>query len=376
MGKAATQLLHLQYRYGVRPLLFLLPSEVVHERLTLIGEQIGQSKFLRQFLASMLATADTRLSQDLFGIHFSSPIGLSAGFDYKAQLTMVASSLGFGFETIGTITNHAYAGNPSPRLGRLVKSKSLLVNKGFKNTGVDSVLAKLSSQSFSLPVGISIGRTNSRKITTVQDSIQDICEAFTKVKESKIPFSYYELNISCPNLFGNVSFYPPQHLKQLLTAVFAVGISKPLFIKMPIEKSDEEVVDMLEVITQFPVSAVIFGNLQKNRQDPSLVRKEMLKYPVGNFSGKPTQRRSDELIALTYRLYGKRVPIIGCGGVFTAADAYRKICLGASLVQMITGLIFEGPQVVSEINQGLGELLRRDGFSTIAEAVGVASKKK
>jgi dihydroorotate dehydrogenase len=365
------QVLHKSYRYGIRPLLFRFSSESVHEVLTNTGEAFGKSPIIRTSLSKLLTVNEHSLEQTFFHIPFSNPIGLSAGFDYKAQLTQLTPSLGFGFETIGTITNNPYAGNPKPQLGRLVKSRSLLVNKGFKNEGMQAVLTKLSGKQFGIPVGVSIGRTNSRVLMTQQQSIQDICQAFQKAEQSQVPFSYYELNISCPNLFGDVTFYPPKNLHELLHEITKLKLSKPLFLKMPIEKSNEEVKKMLEVSVQFPVQGVIFGNLQKNRNDPALLPEEVRKYPIGNFSGKPTQKRSDELIEYAYKHYGKRLLIIGCGGVFSAEDAYRKIRLGASLVQLITGLIFEGPQLISEINCGLIRLLRKDGFLHISETIGI-----
>lgn len=374
MKSSLIQLFHTSYRYGARPLLFRFPSESVHEVLINAGEAIGDTPLLRKGVSMLFVDTNSSLAQTFFGIPFAHPVGLSAGFDYKAQLTQILPSLGFGFETIGTITNFPYEGNAKPRLGRLIRSQSLLVNKGFKNEGIDAVLTKLSSKQFTIPIGISIGRTNSRILTTQKQSVKDICQAFQKVEQSKIPFSYYELNISCPNLFGNVTFYPPKNLRELLDEITKLKLSKPLFLKMPIEKSNEEVEKMLEVIVQFPVKGVIFGNLQKNRKDPALLPEEVFKYPVGNFSGKPTQKRSDELITYTYKRYGKRLLIIGCGGVFSAEDAYRKIRLGASLVQLISGLIFEGPQLINEINNGLVILLRKDGFSHISEAIGINHK--
>ena len=137
---------------------------------------------------------------------------------------------------------------------------------------------------------------------------------------------------------------------------------------MPIEKSDEDVFKMLKVIVEFKfIKGVIFGNLQKDRKDPSLDQEEVRKFPVGNFSGKPCEKRSNELIKLCYKKYGKRLIIIGCGGVFSAEDAYQKIKLGASLVQLITGMVFQGPQLIPQINFGLAELLKKDGFKHISQ---------
>ncbi|HEU0050898.1 MAG TPA: quinone-dependent dihydroorotate dehydrogenase, partial [Patescibacteria group bacterium] len=187
---------------------------------------------------------------------------------------------------------------------------------------------------------------------------------------SPVPFSFFELNVSCPNLLSPVDFYEPAHLSELLTRILSGGLQKPLFIKMPISESDHQTRLMLDVIVRFPVAGIIFGNLQKNRQDPALVPEEVTQAGKGHFSGKPTEQRSNELIALAYREYGHRLTIIGCGGIFSAEDAYKKISAGASLVQLITGMVYEGPQLIGEINSGLVRLLKRDGFVSIREAIG------
>jgi dihydroorotate dehydrogenase subfamily 2 len=366
-------LISFLYRWVVRPILFRFDSEKVHARLTIVGEFIGNHNALTHITQKALRVDDDSLHQNLHGIGFNNPIGLAAGFDYEARLMHVLPSIGFGFGSVGTITNKSYEGNPYPRLGRLIKSKSLLVNKGFKNEGIDAVVKKLSGKQFTIPIGISIGKTNAReqaKQMTQDEAVRDVVSAFTKAKAGNLAVAYYELNISCPNLYGAVEFYSPGHLKDLLSAVTALDLTKPLFIKMPIEKTDREALAMLDVIVQFPVAGVIFGNLQKNRADPAIRPEEAARYPVGNFSGKPTQRRSDELIRLAYKAYGAKLTIIGCGGVFCAEDAYRKIRLGASLVQLITGLIYQGPQLPAEINAGLVRLLKKDGLKSISDAQG------
>ena len=140
---------------------------------------------------------------------------------------------------------------------------------------------------------------------------------------------------------------------------------------MPIEKSDREFFDILEVIMQFPIHGIIIGNLQKNRRDPAFNLQEVSRFTKGNFSGKPCWKRSNELIQFAYKHYGKKLTIIGCGGVFSAEDAYAKIKLGATLVQLITGMIYEGPTLIGQINQGLVKLLKRDGLTHISQAIRV-----
>ncbi len=360
----------LIYKNIAKPLFFLFDPEIIHNTITSLGELAGNISPANSLLKKIFAKKNKKLEQTFFDIKFFNPIGLAAGFDYYAKLTQILPSMGFGFQTIGTITNGEYEGNPKPRLGRLPKSKSLMVNKGYKNKGATKTANKLTNKNFVIPVGISIGKTNTRKKETQLDAVNDIISAFKIFETSSVKNSYYELNISCPNLYGNISFYPPKNLDELLSAVDKLKVQKPIFIKMPINETDNATKKMLDVIIKHNIKGVIFGNLQKDRNDKSLQKNEVKKFKVGNFSGKPTEKRSNELIKLAYKNYGKKLIIIGCGGVFSAEDAYTKIKLGASLVQLITGLIFEGPTLVAQINSELPKLLEKDGFKNISEAIG------
>ena len=358
------------YRYFLKPILFKQDPEIVHKAIVLLGEVLGRFKIANFIISTFYFSKSKKLKQQIAGISFKSPIGLAAGFDYEGRLTQSLAPWGFGFQTIGTITNMPYKGNPRPILGRLPKSLSLMVNKGFKNPGAKAIIVKLNRLRFPIPVGISIGRTNSREMATLSECITDIISAFKHFENSRVSHSYYELNISCPNLYGDVTFYPPKNLSALLSEIDKLQIKRPIFIKMPIEKTDKEVLIMLNVIAKHSPTGVIFGNLQKNRNNPSLVQSEVSKFPTGNFSGKPTYVRSNELISLAYKNYKDRFIIIGCGGIFSANDAYEKIKRGASVLQLITGLIFVGPQLVAQINSELIDLLKNDGFENIKDAVG------
>jgi dihydroorotate dehydrogenase len=189
-------------------------------------------------------------------------------------------------------------------------------------------------------------------------------------------FSYYELNISCPNLKNIQNIRPqlasPEGLKQVLDALMSLHITRPTFIKMPLERSDEDILALVKVTEPYPmIRGMIFSNLAKDRSNPAFDKDEIAVAGVGNFSGKPVESRANELLQLVYRTHHGRFALLGVGGVFSAEDAYAKIRSGASLVQMITGMVFQGPQVVGEINMGLAQLLRRDGFSSVRDAVGV-----
>ncbi|MBI4099429.1 dihydroorotate dehydrogenase (quinone) [Candidatus Microgenomates bacterium] len=344
----------LLYRHFVKPLLFQFDAEKVHGFVVGVGELVGKVYRGRPI-------DNSNLRQTITGLNFPSPIGLAAGFDYQASLTQVLPLLGFGFGTVGTITNQPFAGNPAPRLGRLPKSRSLMVNKGFKNLGAAATIKKLAPLHFAIPVGVSLG---------TRRSLDDLVSAFKKFEHSTVDNAYYELNISCPNIAGGPNFYLPKNLEQLLVAIDKLDIKKPLFVKMPISQPNDAFLEMLTVISRHCPKGVIIGNLQKDRRHPSLDPAEVARFSVGYFSGKPTFDRSNELISLAYKYFAQKLVIIGCGGVFSAQDAYEKIKRGASLVQLITGLIFQGPQLPSEINQGLIDLLAKDGYTNIHEAIG------
>lgn len=238
-------------------------------------------------------------------------------------------------------------------LGRLPKSKSLMVNKGYKNLGAKATIKKLEGKVFPIPVGISIGVTNSASMNTLAKVIADIRQCFEKFEASTVKHSYYELNISCPNLKVGVSLYPAKSLDQLLRMIDNLKLSRPVFVKMPIEKTDEEYKQMLDVILKHKIAGVIIGNLSKDRSNPAIDREEVNTYSVGNFSGKPTWESSNHLIAFTRRYVKNKLVIIGCGGIFSPEDAKEKMKRGADLVQLITGMIYQGPQLASAIVQRL-----------------------
>jgi len=363
------------YRYIIKPILFLFPADLVHKWTLAIGHLFGKQAFLRWLMRVLFVYKSNTLKQVIAGINFDNPIGLAAGFDYNADLIQISPALGFGFHTIGTITYGAYEGYPAPMLGRLPKSKSLLVNKGFKNAGITNVLAKVSFERTPIPLGISIGSTNKR-YESLQEVVEDISKAFEAVLKVKY-FQYYELNISCPNLI-NASHLPqkiddPDGFKNLLDKLSGLNIQKPVFVKMHLEKTAEETIELCEIAILYPfIKGVILANLAKDRTNPAFHPDEIAQAGQGNFSGKPTETLSNNLISNIYRRFGDKLVIIGCGGVFSGRDAYEKIRSGASLVQLITGMIYMGPQQIGVINCELNDLLRRDNFSSIQAAVGVA----
>ncbi len=348
--------IHWGYTKLVKPLFFLMDAEDAHNSCTHFGvllSKLGITRAITKVVFSFTHPANKKV---IDGIAFPNQVGLAAGFDYNGQLTGILPDLGMGFHTIGTVTYLPYEGNKKPRLGRFLESKSLLVNKGLKSLGAVAIAENLAGIKFRIPTGISIASTN-KHFDSDSEQILDILKTFKVFENSKVEHVYYELNISCPNTFGGEPYTTPQRLKTLLDAVEKIHVSKPIYVKMPIDQSKKETLELLNVISSHTVAGVIFGNLTKDKSNPDVTENDRKKWQTvkGNLSGKPTWKRSNELIELTRRNFGKRFTIIGTGGVFTGADAVTKVELGADLIQLITGMIFEGPQTVGEINLRLAQ---------------------
>lgn len=361
------------YRTVVKPTFFALPADSVHEAMLRAGNRLGRSMRASALIRKAWRYDDPILRQTIAGLNFENPIGLSAGFDYNGDLVDVLPSVGFGFHTVGTVTLEPYQGNSPPMLGRLPKSRSLLVNKGFKNNGIPAVLSSMRPHPHSAIRGVSIGATNKR-YETFDEMLENLVDGF-QAAELCPHFDYYELNISCPNLRNlehlGLQFSSPTGLQRALKRLASLQLQRPVFIKMPLEHTPDEIKLLIETADPFPfIKGLIFSNLAKDRSNPAFDLSEIRKAGKGNFSGKPTERRSNDLLRWAYKLCRKRFVLIGSGGVFTAEDAYTKILYGASLIQLITGMIYMGPQQIGVINKGLAKLLRSNGFECIEEAIG------
>lgn len=373
MHKIINKTTELTYKNILKPILFTQDPETVHDRFTRAGEIFGASSLVSKLFYNLYCRVDHRLHTKVGELELNNPVGLAAGFDYNGYISKFLYTLDFGFNTIGTVTAKPYDGNARPRLLRLVKSKSLLVNKGFKSEGADSVYDRLSKYLYSenSVVGVSVGSTNIETVDTIDKAIEDYLYTIDKFKDLS-SIKYIEINISCPNTKMKESFSSPTNLELLLSTIAELQVDKPLFIKLANEVSTELLSHQLELAIKYGVSGAILSNLVKDRNNKYLDKQELeiVKDKKGNFSGKPCQENSDKLIQFAYKNFGKSIDIIGVGGIFSAEDAYRKIRLGASAVQLITGLIFKGPQLVSQINRGLIDLVDRDGFKSIQDAIG------
>jgi dihydroorotate dehydrogenase len=354
------------YRQLFKKLYFRFDPEEVHEHILRFGAALGRSGVLKT--CTEIAFSAPRfaiLEQNLLGIRFRNPVGLAAGFDKDARLLDILPATGFGFAEVGSVTGEPCGGNPKPRLWRLIKSQALAVNYGLKSEGCQAVSGRLRGKKFQIPIGISIAKTNSPSTVETEDGIEDYAKAiraFTGIGD------YITVNISCPNAFGGLPFTDPGRLDMLLKRLGGLKTPKPIFIKLPPNLSEAETISILDIARGHGIKGFICSNLIKN-PDQGMIADAGISFK-GGVSGKPLERSANELIKLVYGHTKGECVIAGCGGIFSAEDAYKKIRLGASLVQLITGMIFRGPQLISEINTGLGELLSKDGFKNVSEAVG------
>ncbi len=363
----ATEAQAFLYRHAFKPIAFRFDPEMVHDRMTTVGEWMGHHASARALARVLWNYTHPALVQRLLGMEFLNPIGLTAGFDKDGHLTEILPDIGFGFAEIGSVTGKPCAGNAKPRLWRLPKSQSLLVYYGLKNDGCEAVASRLRVRERTIPIGVSVAKTNSPETCQTQEGIRDYTFAFERV----LPVAnYVTINISCPNAFGGEPYTSPELLEQLLFSIDAIETHKPIFLKMPVDLSVGELETLVEIASAHRVQGLIFSNLTKRRDRPEIKPDEPIPFSKGGLSGKPVFRASNELLCHFYRHVGKRFVLIGSGGVFSASDAYEKIRCGASLVQLATGMIFQGPQLIGQINKGLVSLLTRDGFSSIHEAIG------
>lgn len=362
------------YESLIKPILFLFDPEFVHDSFVTIGETLGRVPVARLLVSVICNYEHLSLETKVAGIDFKNPIGLAAGFDKDVRLTKIMPSVGFGFMEVGAVTQFSYGGNEGRRLLRLPADQSIIVYYGLKNVGAAAVQEKLPRLlPFRIPTGLNIAKTNRADIKG-ERSVEDYVATYRILAEY---FAYVTLNISCPNTQDGRLFQDPLLLDDLLTAFLQEKKRGPIFLKISNDLTFQEVDEILAVVKKYPfVDGFVVANLAKRRDmlrlRSSPDRLNLL--PRGGISGAPVRELSTNLIRHIYRRTSGKYILIGLGGVFTAEDAYEKIKAGASLVQIITGLIYGGPTVVKKINEGLVKLLARDGYKNVNEAVGVDAR--
>lgn len=338
------------YQKVLKPILFKFDPEEVHNRFVDFGEFAGRSPVLKRLISFFYGYRGPDISKTVDGLTYKTPFLLSAGFDYNARLLGILPRISFGGVEVGSVTARPCSGNEKPRLTRLIKSRSILVNKGLLNDGVEQIIKRI--KNFKKPqgfmIGVSIARCNDEASASVEAGIDDYFYSFKRLNEEDVG-DYYALNISCPNAYGGESFTDPNLLQSLLLKLSYIKCQKPVYLKMPINLDWPDFNKILNVASKFEmIKGVIIGNLNKDYGALDF-RDEAPGEYRGGLSGKPCADISNELIRQTKSFYKDRFTIIGCGGVLSPEDAAEKMEAGADLIALITGMIFNGPGFVKEL---------------------------
>lgn len=371
------------YKYLVKPLLFLLTPDFTHRLIIFCGRVAQAIPLIRWAVRKMWSFQDGALQQEIDGVTYRNPVGLSAGFDKNIQLSPLMETIGFGLASGGSVTLEPRKGNRRPWFHRLPKTKSVVVYAGMPNYGLEKIsrhIIKNRSRVQGVPTVVSVAVIANKSTKDAfgprvsEDLIiKDVKKAVEYIVKHQLA-SVVEINISCPNA-GKEPFIYPETLDMLLREMDDIERNVPFWVKMPHLYDMQQFDSLLQIIVRHNIQGVTVANLVKDRTKVTI--KDPLTDEIrGGLSGEPTREHSLELIRHAYQKYGDKLTIIGVGGIFTAEDAYAKIRAGASLVGLITGLFFEGPQLIGRINRELVTLLKNDGFSHISEAVGADFKEK
>lgn len=359
------------YRNVLRPVLFNFESEDIHNR-TLAGLNFfSRSRLGIDCLESFYGMP--QLPVQLWGLRFPNPVGLAAGMDKLAEAIPAWAAFGFGFSELGGVTWHAQPGNPAPRMFRAIPDEALVNRMGFNNGGAEALAERLRGwRSSGLwpehPVGINLGKS---KITPLEQAAGDYADSFRALRDLA---DFFVVNVSSPNTPNLRQLQDKASLDEILAALQEINHAsgaqpKPILVKVAPDLSFEALDEILELAGPRQLAGIVATNTTIQR--PSAAHKAYAE--TGGLSGRPLRARSTEVIRHLYLQSCGRLPIIGVGGIFTAEDAWEKITAGASLVQIYTSMVYEGPGVVRKIVQGLGELVHANGFKSLNEAVGTAA---
>ncbi|WP_255198251.1 quinone-dependent dihydroorotate dehydrogenase [Halorarius litoreus] len=340
-----------------KPLLFSLPAETAHG-LGHTALRLAQDTPVESLLRDRFVVADPRLETEAFGQTFPNPVGVAAGFDKNAEVPNALAALGFGHVEVGGVTAEAQQGNPRPRMFRLREDEAIVNRMGFNNHGADVIGERLADVDCPVPVGVNIGKSKSAPLDSAED---DYLYTYERVREGG---DYFVVNVSSPNTPGLRELQNREALERILGTLQDAGAA-PLLVKFSPNLPEPAIEEALGVVDDLGLDGVIATNTSTDRPD-SLRSKNAAE--EGGLSGKPIEDIATGMV----RFVAERtdVPVVGVGGISDAEGAYEKIRNGASVVQLYTGLVYEGPTLARDINQGLLRLLERDGFESVDEAVG------
>jgi len=367
----------LLYRIILRPAVFLQDSEKAHNRTIAMLERASRSRLLSSLIGNLYSSPE--LPSNHFSLDFPNPLGIAAGMDKNGAAVPAWQSLGYGFSEIGGITLHDQPGNPKPRMFRASAEKALVNRMGFNNIGAHALHKRLKDWKDrglwpDSPVGINLGKS---KITKLEEAPNDYSGSLEILWNHA---DFFVINVSSPNTLGLRELQQSEHLDSILSKCQKTNKvqskkegkdMRPILVKIAPELDDNYLEEIIKLIKKHKISGIVATNTTIQR--PETVNKKCKKVysEEGGLSGLPLQNRSTEMIRKIYKMTNGKVPIIGVGGIFTADDAWEKIAAGASLIQLYTGLVFEGPGIARNIVSGLKKRVANEGFESISDVIGI-----
>lgn len=347
------------YKNLIRPVLFLFPPETIHE-LVIRGLKLffripGTPWLIRRYTSC----SSEKLQREFIGLSFPNPVGIAAGFDKQAQVFNELSYLGFGFVEIGTITPRPQPGNPKPRLFRLKKDKALINRMGFNNIGVEKAIEHLRKKNSGIIIGGNIGKNT---LTPNEQAVEDYLQCFERLFDY---VDYFVVNVSCPNISDMTELQDSEHLLKILDALQQSNRrkskSKPILLKISPDLNFHQLDEIIRIVQSTGIQGVVATNTTITRVNLSVPQEKLDQIGHGGLSGLPIKDRSTEVIRYLAEKSGKSFLIIGVGGIFTPEDALEKLNAGADLIQVYTGMIYEGPMIARKINRKLLQDLKAQG---------------
>ncbi|UII29040.1 quinone-dependent dihydroorotate dehydrogenase [Fulvivirga maritima] len=344
------------YKSLIRPLLFKADPEKVHHFTFNLLKALSPLPGIKGMWRSMFCYEHKSLERELFGIRFKNPVGLAAGFDKDAQVVDELACLGFGHLEIGTVTPKGQPGNDKPRLFRLPEDKAIINRMGFNNDGAIAAVERLKKRKSDVIIGGNIGKN---KVTPNELAFEDYEYCF----ETLYPVvDYFVLNVSSPNTPNLRELQDKEPLTKLLKAVINLNLQKekpkPILLKIAPDLTEGQLDDIVEIVKEVKLDGLIAHNTTISREELKTSASRVQEIGAGGLSGKPLTQRSTEILKYLRGKLGMEFPIISVGGIMSAEDALEKLEAGASLIQVYTGFIYEGPALIKQINKALVSLLK------------------
>jgi dihydroorotate dehydrogenase len=343
------------YKIIIKPLFFLFQPETIHHIVFKIIKFFSAIPGVSQLIRMVYVIDDKRLEVKLLGLNFPNPVGLAAGFDKDAKLYDELGNYGFGFIEIGTLTPKAQPGNEKPRMFRLPEDEALINRMGFNNEGVDAAVERLKKRKTKIIIGGNIGKN---KITPNEEAESDYEKCFEALFDH---VDYFAVNVSSPNTPNLRALQDKEPLAKLLTRIKKLNSQKsnpkPILLKIAPDLTNEQLDDIIDIVKETKIDGVIATNTTISREGLHTQDSRLKTIGAGGLSGKPLTKRSTEVVRYLSTKSNKAFPIIAVGGIHTAEDAIEKLNAGASLVQIYTGFIYEGPGIAKRINKKLLEVV-------------------